>query len=286
MRPEESKIISTEIKKFFNKKYIKLFNEIKKKDDYSENILDITDITEIYWDIEDEKNNGKKEDFYADLIKNKKIKFIKYYSPKNKKNKKYNIFSASKIVESIHDFICKESKIKNVFKKMKNLEKRKTLDKMILYLFLMNEVLSSYRICTFLKCNIFPVIFSIFFIKDYEYCMFGNEFKASISDYEEFIYYFDKKNDSIMKFISEKKDFGSFFPDKFYDLFFINDIKYNRILKTGELCGICLTEYNDDLISFCEKHFICLECYEEINVEKCINNCETKEFLLYKKVQI
>ena len=281
MRSEEAKIISIEIKKFFNKKYIKLFNEIKKKDDYSENIFDIR---EIDWDDEDEKNNGKKEDFYADIIKNKKIKFDKYYSSKNKKIKDYKIYIMNKIIEGIHDFICKEREIKNVFKKMKNLEKKKTLDKMILYIFLMNEILSSYRISTFLKGDIFSVIFSIKFFKDYEYCTVGNVFQISFSDYEKFIYYFNKKNASIMKFISEKKDFGSFFSDDFYNLFFINEIKFYGILKTEELCGICLTEYNDNLISFCEKHFICLECYKEIDFEKCINNCETKDLLLYKQM--
>ena len=279
---EAEEIISTEIKKFFNKKYIKYFNEIKKRYDFSKNIFDIT---KIKWDKEDERKNGKKEDFFNDKFKSEKIKFIKYYSPKNKVLKDFNIYKLSKNVMKINDFFRREKKIKNKFKKMEIFEKKKTLDKMILYMSLICEVLSSYEIPTLFGGGAYSVIFSIKFFKDYEYCNIGNDFNLRISDYNECIYYFNQKNDSIMKFISEKKDFGNFFSDKFYNLFFnINEIKMNqKILKTEELCGICLAEYNDDVISYCGKHFICLECFNGTDVEKCINNCVTRELLLYKK---
>ena len=280
---EAEKIISPEIKKFFNKKYIKYFNEIKKQDDFSKNIFDIK---KIKWDKEDEKQNGKKEDFFNDKFKSEKIKFIKYYSPKNKVLKDFNIYKMRKNVMQIKYFFHMEKKIKNKFKKMEIFEKKKTLDKMILYISLMSEVLSSYEIPTLFSGGVYSIIFSMKFFKDYEYCNIGNDYNLRIADYNQCIYYFDQKNDSIMKFISEKKDFGNFFSDKFYKLFFnINEIKMNqKIFKTEELCGICLVEYNDDVISYCGKHFICLECFNETDVETCINNCVTREFSLYKKV--
>ena len=283
MKPEKENIIFTEIEKFFDKKYIKYFNEIKKQDDYSKTVFNID---EIEWDEEDEINNGKKEDFYADQIKMKKIKFIKYYSPINKEIKEKNKKHLSRLVINMHEFITKEKGIKKIFGKMKSLNKKqKILDKMILYIFLICEVISSIKHFTFNDGKVFASIFYSKFFKNYKYCIDDNNVIILLNDYIEYYKYFDKKNDSIMKFISEKEeDFGNFFSDEFYYLFFINEIKMEqKILKTEEICGICLTEYNNDMISYCGIHFICLKCYEETDVEKCINKCETKELALYKK---
>ena len=281
--------LEEEIEKFFNKKYLKYFNEIKKQNDFKKSVYYFYYYFKwVEWDEEDVKNNGTKEEFYADLKKKmKKIKFIAYCSSKNKEIKEKNIKQLSRITKNIHEFINREKGIKKILKEKSLNEKKVILDKMILYIFLMCEIISHYEHFISNDAKVFALHFCRNFFENYKYCFkdMNNKEIISINDYYKYRRYFDEKHDTIMNFFSEKEeDFGNFFPNEFYYLFFENKIKMEqKILKTEKICGICLNEYNTDMISYCEIHYICLECYEETDIEVCINKCLKKELILYKK---
>ena len=154
---------------------------------------------------------------------------------------------------------------------------KRMLDYIILFTFLMYELIGNTANAEKLGVYTTYFIFSHF---KYYYKVVDDEYKYMV------LLYFQKKiKEYSLFFMSSVFENGFIFPDTFYDSFLKDEIEMEikDFLKENEICGICLTEYNNDMISYCGIHFICLECYEETDVEKCINKCETKELALYKK---
>ena len=81
----------------------------------------------------------------------------------------------------------------------------------------------------------------------------------------------------------DKNLFPKIFYDSFFNIIDETELIEKKNLKSSEICGICLNEYNTDMISYCEIHYICLECYKEADIGACINKCITKKLILYKK---
>ena len=217
---------------------------------------------------------------YKDLFN--EIKKRKWYNNNNKLNNYNDEFTLEITKKNFYDFvneingIFNDKNIKPIFKNFEFERKKKLLDFIILFTFFIYEIIEYNDMCEKLG------YYSTYFILDY----LGYYHKERDSYYKYLEkFYFVAKIINLTLFIQNSVDeYGNIFQKKFYDSFYIKD-EIKIIVKDflHEICGICLAEYNDDMISYCGNHFICIECYEEIDVICCINKCETKELLLYKK---
>ena len=240
--PERKEIIESEVKKFFDNKYKEFFNEIKLKEGYKK--------------YEGEELNNYDESEIACEI--------------SKKNFCVFVNEISKILN--------DKNIKTIFKYFTYDKKKRLLDYIILFTFLMYEIIEYDDMTERLG------FYSTYFILSYfeYYHKDGDSYYKFLSKF-----YFEKKIGNFALFyIMSVYEYGYLFPEIFYDSFYIKDeieIIVKEFLQSNEICGICLNEYNTDMISYCEIHYICLECFKEADVGKCINKCETKELIMYKK---
>ena len=171
--------------------------------------------------------------------------------------------------------IFNDENIKIIFKNFEFERKKELLDFIILFTFFIYEIIEYNDMCEKLG------YYSTYFILDY----LGYYHKERDSYYKYLEkFYFTKKIINLTIFIQNSVDeYGNIFQKKFYDSFYIKD-EIKIIVKDflHEICGICLTEFDNNMYSYCEKHFMCDECYKVIAIEGCINKCETKELVLYK----
>ena len=237
---KRQEIIESEVNKFFNNEYIKIFEEIKLIKGYRINEGD-------------ELNNYDASEIACEISK-----------------KDFCIF-----VNEISEILNNEN-IKTILKYFEYEKKKRVLDFIIIFTFLMYEIIEDINMIERLGINT-----TYFILKYLQY--YDKEGEGNYKDLKKF--YFEKK---IMKFsiFYLKLIKRDIFPEIFYDSFFIKDeikIIVKDFLQSNEICGICLNEYNTDMISYCEIHYICLECYKEADVGKCINKCETKKLIMYKK---
>ena len=172
--------------------------------------------------------------------------------------------------------IFNDENIKIIFKNLEFERKKELLDFIILFTFFIYEIIEYNDMCEKLG------YYSTYFILDY----LGYYHKERDSYYKYLEkFYFVEKIINLTIFIQNSVDeYGNIFQKKFYDSFYIKD-EIKIIVKDflHEICGICLTEFDNNMYSYCEKHFMCDECYKVIAIEGCINKCETKELVLYKK---
>ena len=172
--------------------------------------------------------------------------------------------------------IFNDENIKIIFKNFEFDCKKRLIDFIILFTFFIYELLG------YTEMNEKLGYYSTYFILDY----LGYYHKEIDSHYKYLKnFYFTEKIINLTIFIQNSVDeYVNIFQKKFYDSFYIKD-EIKIIVKDflHEICGICLTEFDNNMYSYCEKHFMCDECYKEIAVEGCINKCETKELVLYNK---
>ena len=171
--------------------------------------------------------------------------------------------------------IFNDENIKIIFKNFEFERKKELIDFIILFTFFIYEIIEYNDMCEKLG------YYSTYFVLDY----LGYYHKERDSHYKYLEkFYFVEKITNLKIFIQSSVDeYGNLFQKKFYDLFYIKD-EIKIIVKDflHEICGICLTEFDNNMYSYCEKHFMCDECYKVIAIEGCINKCETKELVLYK----
>ena len=154
---------------------------------------------------------------------------------------------------------------------------KKLLDFIILFTFHMYNIFGNTPNSE--KLGVYTTYFTFSHFRKY-YKYVDDEYKYMV------MLYFKKKIRFFsLLYLLRNFENGFIFPDTFYDSFLKDEkeMEIKDFLKENEICGICLTEYNNDMISYCGIHFICLECYEETDVEKCINKCETNKLTYYKK---
>ena len=209
------------------------------------------------------------------------IKERKWYNNNNKLNNYNDEFTLEITKKNFYDFvneingIFNDKNIKPIFKNLEFERKKELLDFIILFTFFIYEIIEYNDMCEKLG------YYSTYFILDY----LGYYHKEMDTYYKYLVeFYFTEKLINLKIFIqSSVEEYGNIFIKKFYGLFYIKD-EIKIIVKDflHEICGICLTEFDNNMYSYCEKHFMCDECYKEIAVEGCINKCETKELVLYK----
>ena len=236
---DRKEIIDSEVKNFFDNKYKNLFNMIKFRK----------------WYTNKELNNYNESDFICEITKKK---FCMYVNEISK--------------------ILNDKNIKQIFKYFEYGKKKGLLDYIILFTFLMYEIIEDIEIEDRIGYYATYYILNFFEIYNKEE---DNQYKylSKIC--------FDKKIENFgLFYIIDIYKNGNLFSEIFYDSFFTKDeikIKVKEFSQSNEICGICLNKYNNDMISYCEIHYICFECYKEADVGKCINKCETKELIMYKK---
>ena len=185
--------------------------------------------------------------------------------------------------KKFHDYVNEIHEIfndKNIKKMLKNKNyetNKKLLDFIILFTFHIYKLFGNTPNAE--KLGVYTTYFCFSYFRKY--------YKYVDEDYKYVVMLYYKKKIQNFSVYYLVKNIGKefIFPDTFYDTFLKDEkeMEIKDFLKENEICGICLIEYDNDMISYCGIHFICLECYKETDVEKCINKCETKELVLYKK---
>ena len=145
----------------------------------------------------------------------------------------------------------------------------------ILFTFYMNEIIKIIDVkkkfgyyCTYFVLDYF----------DYYHIEKDDQFRI----YENIFFkrYVKKNKFNIFSFIENNVSFCV--NDEFCKIFYVNFCKKN-ILEKQEMCGICLSEFDDNMFSYCGLHFICTECNKEYNFNECINKCEKNKLTHYTK---